>query len=177
MKRMDLSSLTPEEVKARKAAQADARKKKQRAKEKEEREMAKKKAMLTSTSPEVIELIEELRGLKFRAMIEPIAFWERETGQRLPLPQCVPIDGESPVEFQERNEHYRQVVLATFYSGDFYSRQKAADRKKVFDAKEAREARRLGITVFKLQKRRKIAASIEAKKTSALQRMAEKKAA
>lgn len=96
--------------------------------------------MLTPTSPEVIELIEELRGLKFRAMIEPIAFWERETGQRLPLPRCIPIDGESPAEFQERSEHHRQVVLAAFYSGDFYSRQKAADRKKAFDAKEAREA-------------------------------------
>ncbi|MDW9447445.1 hypothetical protein GOA58_07040 [Sinorhizobium meliloti] len=178
MARMNLSGWTPEAKKARKHEQADARKKKQRAKEKEEREMAKKKSLLTSNSPEVVEFVDELRGLKFRAMIEPIAYWEREHKQRLPVDSAVvAISGETPGEYQARNEHHRQLCLARFYSPDFYARQQAAERKKKFDLKEAREAKRLGITVFELRKQRKIAAAAEAKKARAVERLAQKQAA
>ncbi len=178
MKRMNLEGWTPEQKLARKATQADARKRKQRAKEKEKRDMAKKMAQHSSTSPAVLEFIDELRGLKFRDMIEPIAFWERENKQRLPLDSCIlPDPGESRFEPAARKEHHRQLCLATFCSFDYYARQKAAARKKVFDDKQAAEADSLGITVFELQKRRKITASVTAKKARETRRLAEKIAA
>ncbi|AEH79584.1 hypothetical protein SM11_chr2330 [Sinorhizobium meliloti SM11] len=178
MARQDLSGLTPAEVKAHKNEQARLRMAKMREAKKEEREMAKKKDMLTANSPEVLEFVDELHGLKFRAMIEPIAYWEREHKQRLPVDSAVvAIPGETPGEYQARNEHHRQLCLARFYSPDFYARQQAAERKKKFDVKEAREAERLGITVFELQKRRKIDAAVAAKKARAMERLAQKEAA
>ncbi|KEQ08052.1 hypothetical protein [Pseudorhizobium pelagicum] len=178
MARMNLSDWTPEAKKARKKMQADERQRRKRQKEKEEREMAKKKDMLTPDSPEVVEFVDELRDLKFRDMIEPIAFWQREKRQRLPLDSSVlPLPDETPAAYQARYEHHRQLCLAKFYSGDFYARQKAAVRKAQFDAKEASEAKRRGITVFELQKRRKIAAALEAKKARELDRVAQKAAA
>lgn len=178
MARQDLSDLTPAEVKAYKNKQARNRMAKMRAVKKEEREMAKKKELLTENSPEAAEFIDDLRGLKFTDMIELIAAWERRYQQLLPIgSSVVAIPGETHAEYHQRFEHHRQMALATFYSQDFYVRQKAKERKKVFDAKEAAEAKRLGITVFDLQKRRKIAAATEAKKAREIQRLASKQAA
>ncbi|WP_162911159.1 hypothetical protein [Shinella zoogloeoides] len=180
MGRMNLSGWTPEAIAARKQQQANDRQKRKRAKEKEERDMAKKKEVLTESSPEVVEFVDDLRGLKFVGMIELIAAWERRYKQPFPIgSSVVAIPGETHAEYHERFEHHRQMALAKFYSQDFYARQKAKERKKAFDTKEAMEAKRAGISVFELQKRRKIAAAAaaEAKKARQVQRLADKIAA
>lgn len=173
MGRMNLDGWTPEAKKAREKMLADARKQKQRAKEKEERKMAKKKELLTLTSPAVVEFLAMTEGHKIAALTEAIAVWEREYKQRLPI---APLpDDLSP--FGPEGLRHRDLGIAKILAGSFFERQKAATRKKSFNAKEAAEADRLGITVFELQKRRKIAAAIEAKKARQVQRLANKIAA
>lgn len=178
MGRMNLSGWTPEAIAARKQQQANDRQKRKRAKEKEERDMAKKKEVLTESSPEVVEIVNFLREWKFKDMIEPIAKWERHHKQALPIgSSVVAIPGETYADYHKRFEHHRQMALAKFYSQDFFARQKAKERKNAFDNKEALEAQRAGITVFELQKRRKIAAAADAKKDRQVQRLADKIAA
>lgn len=173
MGRMNLSGWTPEAKKARAKLQAGARKQKQRAKEKEEREMAKKKELLTPTSPVVVEFLAITEGHKIAALTEAVAIWEREYKQRLPI---APLpDDVSP--FGPEGLRHRDLGIAKMLAHGFFERQKAATRKKAFNAKEAAEAERLGITVFELQKRRKIAASVKAKKAREVQRLADKIAA
>lgn len=178
MARQNLSGLTPEEVKAHKNKQAKDRMAKMRKARKDERDMAKKNTLLIPTSPEVTEFLTLTEGFKIAALTEAVAAWEREYKQRLPLE---PLADRKPDETTEaywtRSNRQRDLSLAKMFASDFYARQKAAARKKEFDAKEAREAKRLGITVFKLQKRRKIAAAVEAKKAREVQRLAEKEAA
>lgn len=173
MGRMNLDGWTPEARKAREKMLADARKQKQRAKEKEEREMAKKKALLTSTSPEVVEFLTMTIDYKIAALTEAIAIWEREYQQPLPI---APLpDDVSP--FGPEGLRHRDLGIAKMLADGFFARQKAKERKNAFDAKEAAEAKRQGITVFELQKRRKIAAAIEAKKAREVQRLTDKIAA
>lgn len=173
MARQNLSGLTPDEVKAHKNKQAKDRMAKMRKARKDERNMAKKKTLLTPTSPEVIEFLALTERFKIAALTEAVAAWEREYKQRLPI-SPLPAD-VSP--FGPEGLRHRDLGLAKMLAHDFYARQKAAARKKVFDAKEANEAKRLGITVFELQKRRKIAAAVEAKKAREVQRLADKEAA
>lgn len=173
MARQDLSGLTPAEVKAHKNKQAKDRMAKMRAAKKEERKMAKKKALLTPTSPEVVEFLAMTKGHKIAALTEAVAAWEREYKQRLPL---APLpDDVSP--FGPEGMRHRDLGLAKMLADGFFEREKAAARKRKFDAEQAREADRQGITVFELQKRRKIAASIKAKKEREVQRLADKVAA
>lgn len=173
MARQNLSGLTPEEVKAHKNKQAKDRMAKMRKARKDERDMAKKKILLTPASPEVVEFLTLTQGFKIAALTEAVAAWEREYKQRLPV-SPLPAD-VSP--FSPEGLRYRDLGLAKMLAQDFYARQKAAARKKIFDAKEANEAKRLGITVFQLQKRKKIAASVEAKKAHEVQRLSQKEAA
>lgn len=173
MARQDLSSLTPEEIKAHKNKQAKNRMAKMRAAKKEEREMAKKKELLSPTSPDVLEFLAMTEGYRLTALVEAVAIWEREYNQRLPIAP-LPDDVSS---FGPEGLRHRNLWLARMLADGFFDRQKAAARKKVFDAKQAGEAKRLGITVFELQKRREIAASVEAKKARALQQIAAKEAA
>lgn len=173
MARQDLSGLTPAEVKAHKNEQAKARMAKMRAAKKEEREMAKKKELLTPSSPEVVEFLAMTEGYKLTALVEAVAIWEREYKQRLPIASL--SDDVSP--FGPEGLRHRDLSLATILADGFFARQKAKERKKVFDAKETLEAKRQGITVFELQKRRKIAASVKAKKAREVQRLGDKIAA
>ncbi len=173
MARQDLSGLTPAEVKAHKNKQAKDRMAKMRAAKKEEREMAKKKELLTPSSPEVVEFLAITEGHKIAALTEAVAIWEREYKQRLPV---APLpDDVSP--FGPEGLRHRDLGIAKMLAHGFFERQKAATRKKAFNAKEAAEAERFGITVFELQKRRKIAASVKAKKAREVQRLADKIAA
>jgi hypothetical protein len=173
MARQDLSGLTPAEVKAHKNKQAKDRMAKMRAAKKEEREMAKKKELLTPTSPDVVEFLAITEGYKLTALVEAVAIWEREYKQRLPI---APLP-EDVSPFGPEGKRHRDIGLAKMLADGFFERQKAAARKKVFDAKQAAEADRFGITVFELQKRRKISASIKAKKAREVQRLADKIAA
>ena len=173
MARMNLSGWTPEAIKARKHEQADARKKKQRRKDKEVREMAKKKVLLTPASPDVVEFMKLIEGLKLRALVEAVAAWERDYKQPFPL---APLP-ENVSPFGEEGMRHRDLGLAKILAHDFYGREKAADRKKAFDARDAAEANRLGITVFELRKRRKIALAADARKARAVERLARKQAA
>jgi hypothetical protein len=173
MARQDLSGLTPAEVKAHKNKQAKDRMAKMRAAKKEERKMAKKKALLTPTSPEVVEFLAMTKGHKIAALTEAVAIWEREYKQAFPL---APLsDDVSP--YGPEGMHRRDLGIAVMLADAFFEREKAAARKKKFDAEQAREADRQGITVFELQKRRKIAASVKAKKEREVQRLADKVAA
>lgn len=173
MARQDLSGLTPAEVTAHKNKQAKARMAKMRSAKKEEREMAKKKELLTPTSPDVLEFLAITEGLKLGDLTKAVAIWERDHKQRLPLSPLP--DDISP--FGPEGLRRRDLGLAVILADGFFARQKAKERKKVFDAKEALEAKRRGITVFELQKRRKIAAAIEAKKARQVQLLADKIAA
>lgn len=159
MMRQNLSGMTLEEREAHRREQANERKRKQREKQKKEREMTKKLSVLTPNSPEVVEFVDALRGLKFSAMIEPIAMWEREYKQRLPIDSSVTaLFGESNEDYQKRRYEHTQLCLARFYSLDFYGRQKAVVRRKAFDDRESAESVRFGITVYQLRNRKKIAA-------------------
>ncbi len=158
MARQNLSGMTPEERKDHKRKQGNKRKQKQRESEKKEREMAKKKALFFPGSPEVVEFVDGILELPLRAKVELIAAWQREYKQKLPVE---PFDGTKPGESSEdywvRKNRNRDLELAKMLAFDYFGRQKAANRKKVFNDKEADEAARLGISVFELQKRKKIA--------------------
>lgn len=173
MARMNLTGWTPEAKHARKKKQADARKKKQRAKEKEERDMAKKKELLTPASPDVVEFMALVEGFKLGALVEAVAAWEREYKQPLPI---APLP-ENVSQYGPEGLRRRDLGLAKMLAYGFYEREKAAKRKKAFDASDAAEAKRLGITVFELRKQRKIAKAVEARKARAVERLAQKQAA
>ncbi|GGB03556.1 hypothetical protein GCM10011491_34660 [Brucella endophytica] len=159
MARKDLSKFTPAELKAYKNEQARLRMKKMRGKEKQERELAKASSILTPTSPDVIEFVTEIEMLPLAAKVELVAAWEREYKQRLPVEPVVKrLPGETFEDYQARDKRHRDLVLAKMFAADFYARQKAAARKKAYDARQAAEAARLGITVSQLQYRRKMAA-------------------
>ncbi|UXT48170.1 hypothetical protein FY136_02570 [Agrobacterium tumefaciens] len=135
MARMNLSGLTPEEKKARKARQADDRKKKQRAKEKAEREMAKMKNVLTPASPEVVEFLALVEGFKIAALTEAVGAWERDYKQ--PLPVAPLPTGVSP--FGPEGMRHRDLELAKMLACDFYPRRNAAERKKARGRKRLSE--------------------------------------
>lgn len=168
MARQNLSGLTPAEVKAHKNEQAKARMAKMRAPKKKEREMAKKAALLTSTSPNVIEFIAAIDGLPLSAKVELIAAWEREQKQKLPVePFAGILPGESSEDYLRRKRHVRDLHLAKMLAHDYHTRKNASHRKRKFNKKQATDAQKLGITVFELQQRRKVAALDEARKEAA----------
>lgn len=178
MARQNLSGLTPAEVKAHKNKQAKARMAKMRAPKKEEREMAKRAALLTSASPDVVEFIAEIDDLPLSAKVELIAAWEREQKQTLPVePFAGVLPDESSEDYWRRKLHARDLHLAKALAHDFIGRKKAGSRKSKFNGKQATEAQRLGITVFELQQRRKTAALDVARKQRELERLARKEAA
>lgn len=158
MPRQNLSGMTPEERTAHKREQANARKQKQRKEEKDEREMAKKRAMLTTTSPEVVEFVSEVEGLPLSAKVELVAEWQREYKQKLPVEPFVPVSGESSEDYWSRKNRLRDLELAKILAVDHFANEKAAARKRAFNQREAAQASKLGITVYELQRRRKIAA-------------------
>lgn len=97
--------------------------------------------------------------MPLRAKVELIAAWQRDYKQKLPVePFGGPKPGESSEDYWVRKNRNRDLELAKMLAFDYFGRQKAAKRKKLFNDKEADEAARLGITVFELQKRKKIAA-------------------
>ncbi len=179
MARQNLNGMTPDQVKAHKNEQARLRMEKMRDAQKKEREMAKKTEQLTPNSPEVVEFVDEILGLPLRARVPLMAEWQRHYKQKLPVEQVglSPASGETYPEFAKRREKERDLMLTRFFADDYIARGKAADRKKAFNAQEAKEAEHLGITVFELQKRRKIAAAAEARKARAVERLAQKQAA
>ncbi|PYE88054.1 hypothetical protein [Phyllobacterium leguminum] len=158
MARKDLSGLTPAELKTYKNKQARLRMKKMREKEKQKRDLAKTSSILTPTSPDVIEFITEIEMLPLAAKVELVAAWEREYKQQLPVePVAGMLPGEAHADYEARNKRHRDLALAQMLAFDFYTREKAAARKKAYEVRQAAEAARLGITVYQLQHRRKIA--------------------
>lgn len=167
MARQNLSAMTPEERTAHRRNKANDRKRKQRKNEKDEREMAKKRAMFTPTSPEVVEFVKEIDALPLSAKVELVAHWQREQKQKLPVEVFVgPKAGESSEDYWTRKNTAGNLGLAKIFAEDHFAAEKSAARKKKFNEGEATEAARLGITVFELQRRKKIAAS-KAKKEAA----------
>lgn len=159
MARQNLSGLTPEEVKAHKNEQARLRMEKMRGQRKKDREMAKKSAMLTPTSPEVVEFVDEIEGLPLSAKVELVAHWQREQKQQLPVePFLGPISGETSEDYWSRKNKARDLGLAKMLAVDHFASEKAAVRKKRFNEVEAADAAKLGITVYELQQRKKTAA-------------------
>lgn len=179
MVRQNLAAMTPDQVKAHKNEQARLRMEKMRDARKKEREMAKKMELLTPNSPEVVEFVEAILTLPLPQRVPRLAAWQRDNKQKLPMEQVGlgPDAGELYEDFAKRRDKERDLMLTRFYADDYFARKKAAGRKKEFNDKEAAEADRLGITVFELQKRRKIAAAAEAKKARAVERLAQKQAA
>ncbi|MBD9493188.1 hypothetical protein [Ensifer sp. ENS01] len=157
MARQNLSGMTPEERKDHKRKQGNERKRKQRKNEKDEREMAKKKALFTPECPEVVELADGILDLPLTARIPIMAEWQRHYKQKFPLEADGSMrPGETHEACTARRRRNRDLALTRFYADDYFARGKARVRKKKFDEKEADEAARLGITVFELQKRKKI---------------------
>lgn len=181
MARQNLSGLTPEEVKAHKNEQARLRMVKMREKQKEEREMAKKRAMLTPTSPEVVEFVNEIDGLPLAAKVELVAEWQREYKQKLPVEAFVPNPGETSEDYWSRKNRLRDLELAKMLAVDHFAREKAAVRKRAFNEREAADAAKLGLTVYEFQKRKKIAAwkakKVAAQEAREVERLARREAA
>ncbi|KAB2658802.1 hypothetical protein F9K94_00965 [Brucella tritici] len=181
MARQNLSGMTPEERADHKRKQAADRKRNQRKKQKEEREMARMRATLTSSSPEVIEFVNEIDDLPFRAKVELIAEWEREFKQKLPVKMFEPIPGEPSENYWSRKNRIRDLELAKMLASGHLERKKASARKKAFNDSEAEKAAQLGLTVYEYQKRKKVAAWKDKKqaeqKTREVGRLARREAA
>jgi hypothetical protein len=167
MGRQNLSDMTPDERRDHKRKQANVRKQRQRNTEKKEREMAKKKILLSPDSPEVVELADAIIDLPLTARIPIMAEWQRHYKQKFPIEADGPMSpGETHVAYAARRVRNRDLWLTRFYADDYFARDKARVRKRMYDDAEAAEAARLGISVFEHQKAKKLVAWKVAKETS-----------
>ncbi|SFH22989.1 hypothetical protein [Ensifer sp. OV372] len=179
MARQKLGGMTPDEIKAHKNEQARLRMEKMRNEQKKERKMAKAKAILSPNDPEVVKFADDILSLPLSARVPLMAIWQRENKQKFPIEQVGlgPDAGEEYADFAKRRDRVRDLMLTRFYADDHIAREKARDRRKKSEKKEADEAARLGLTVFEFQKQKKMTAASKARKARELQRLSEKVAA
>lgn len=164
-KRRSLKHMTPDE----KAEYVRERERQKKARQRDREKVEGKKIMTESPqakvnwpratlTPELEEFIDELVGMELAPASMALAMWERENRQRLridpPLVQTINTKAEADA-YWARDKRARRFGLIGIFASDALEREKQHERQKRFLAKEAAEARALGISVDEYKRRKR----------------------